>query len=464
MENRLSQNFNGVKLFKFTIPSILSLIFMSMYQMVDAVFVSNYIGENALASINIVYPVFSVVLAVTLMLSTGGSAVVAKKMGEGKGQEAKENFSALVLVAVILSTVISVGTAIFIEPLLRFLGATPLLHKDCIEYLSTLMPFFPAAALQLCISTFLIAAGKPGAGFLLTAISGGVNVVLDYLFIVELGLGIQGSAIATAIGYLCSAVPGVIYFFCSRKGSLYFVKPKLKLKLLAFACFNGSSEMISNLSISVTTLLFNKLALHYMGEAGVTAITVTLYAQFFLTAVFMGYIGGAGPVFSFHFGSRNQKQLSCLFRSSFLTVLLMTVLVIISSYGLSGPIVAIFIRPESSLFPLAIHGFRLFALSYLFAGFNIYASGLFTSLQNGVISSVISVLRTFVFLVAALIGLPYFIGEDGIWLAVPVAEAVSCIVSAGCILLYRKRYFFTLKKGKETQEVSQIEFELPESE
>ncbi len=456
MANRLDRDYGVFLLFRYAVPSMLSLLFLSLYQMVDAIFIANFIGENALAALNIVYPVISVMIAVTLMLSTGGSAIVAKKMGEGKQRESKEDFAVIMLTAVVLSMILSGLSLLFMEPLLTFLGATPVLRDDCVGYLGTLVPFMPLAAVQMGLSSFLITAGKPGLGFFLTAMSGISNIVLDYIFMVPLHMGIQGSAWGTAVGYTISAVPGILYFLFQRQGSLHFVRPKFRAKMLGFACFNGSSEMVSNLSVSVTTFLFNQLALQYMGEAGVTAVTVILYAQFFLTAVFMGFIGGIGPIFSFNLGSGNKRRLATLFRSSVGIVLVMTGMVIGASYLLAEPVVSVYIRRESDLFPLSLHGFLLFAIGYLFAGWNIYVSGLFTALQNGTVSAVISFMRTFVCLVLSLLFLPRWIGADGIWLAVPVAELISCLIATGFLIRYRKQYHFTLYPWREDQNSDSI--------
>lgn len=445
LQNQLDQDYNALTLFRYTIPSICSLLFMSLYQMVDAIFVSNFVSENALAAINIVYPAISVVLAITLMLSTGGSAIVARKLGERKEKDAKEDFTTIILVIFALAVIITVLTIIFLEPILKFLGATSALWEDCRDYLRILILFMPIAALQMGLSTFFITAGKPGFGLALTVVSGATNIILDYVLIVLFPMGISGAAWGTAAGYLVAAFPAVIYFLFQRRGTLFFVSPVLRIKMLGFACFNGSSEMVSNLSVSVTTLLFNKIALHYMGEGGVAAITVILYAQFMLTAIFIGFISGAAPIFSFNLGRGNTKRLAALFRYSIYTVAFMTIFVMICSYTLASPIVSIFIRPDSQIFPLALHGFLLFSISYLFAGFNIYASGIFTALQNGKISAIISGLRTFIFLVLSLLFLPVLFESDGIWLAVPLAEFLSYIIAVTYMIRYRKQYYFTFK-------------------
>lgn len=443
MNNKLDRDFGIFPLLHFTFPSILSLLFLSLYQMVDALFIANFIGDNALASVNIVYPVISVIIAVTMMFSSGGSAVVAKNMGEGKGQIAKENFTMIILAVTITSSVISLLVILFMEPMLTFLGSTPLLHDNCYAYLATLIPFMPLAALQMAFNTFFVTAGKPGIGLTLTVVSGLTNIVLDYVFIVLLDMGMAGSAWGTVAGYLIAAVPGILYCIFFRKGNLYFVRPKIRWRVIGFSCFNGSSEMIGNLSISVTTFLFNKITLEYMGEAGVTAISVILYAQFLLTAMFMGFISGTAPIFSFNLGRQHKQRLNALFRHSLQTVIVLTLIIITASYAFATPIVSIYIDESSPAFPIAHHGFLLFSMSYLFAGFNIYASGLFTALHNGKASAIISTLRTFVFLVIALLTLPRLMDADGIWLAVPIAELMSCIVAMLYLIRYRYEYFFT---------------------
>lgn len=445
MNNRLDRSYSIWGLIKFTIPSMLNLLVMSVYQMADAIFIANYVGENALAALNMVYPAISVVLAVTLMLATGGSAAVAKAMGEGHDRQAKEDFTMITLAAAVVSSLISLACWLFLDPLLTALGTTPALWADSRAYLAALMPFMPLAALQMVFLSFFITAGKPGLGLFLTVLSGLTNVALDSLFVARLGWGVRGAAWATAIGYGAAALPGLIAFLMDKGGTLHLVRPRLRIKVLGQACFNGSSEMVSNLSVSVTTLMFNKMALKYLGETGVAAVTVALYAQFLLTAIFIGFISGVGPVISFNYGSRNSARQTRLFRQTLGIVLAMTVLVLLAAYLLAQPIVAVFIQRDSAAFPLALHGFILFSLSYLFAGFNIYASGLFTALNNGRASAAISFLRTFVLLAAALTLLPRVMGADGIWLAVPLAEMLSCAVSVWLMVRHQKEYHFTLR-------------------
>lgn len=447
MTNRLDREYSAFTLFKFTVPSIMNLLFMSVYQMVDAIFISNCVGETALAAMNIIYPPISIILAVTLMFSTGGSAVVAGNMGRGDDEKAKENFTMIVVACVGLVVLLTILCVVFMDPLMELLGVTEILRKDSYEYLGFLILFMPIAAMQTMFQSFMIAAGKPGKGFLLTLMSGITNIVLDYLFVARLGWGMRGAATATAIGYFVGAVPGFCSFMWNRRSTLHFVKPKPRLRTLAFTCFNGSSEMVANMAISVTTILFNRLTLEYMGEDGVAAITVSLYSQFFMTATFMGYIGGSAPIFSFCFGSGDKRRLRSLFRHSFITVAIMSAVVMVGAYLLAKPIVSVFIKSESPVFALAYRGFLIFSTGYLFAGFNIYASGLFTALQNGKISAILSFLRTFVLLAGALLILPKLLDADGIWLAVPVAELLSCVVSLYYVVRCRDRYQFYLSRA-----------------
>lgn len=441
----LAKNYNTISLIKFAIPNILSLVFMSMYQMVDGIFISNYVGENALAAINIVYPIPSIVLALSLMLAVGGSAIVAKKLGEEKLQEAREDFSLISLTGFIIGVLFSIITYLFMKPLLHFLGASELLYQDCYDYLMILNLLMPFAVLQLILQSFFLTEGKPKIGFSVTLLSGICNIVFDYLFIVKLDWGVKGAAVATTMGYCIAAIISILYFAYNRNGHLNFVRPKANLKMLASACLNGSSEMVSNLAASVTTLLFNKMMLAYLGEAGVSAITVVLYAQFLLTAVFMGFIGGISPVFSYCYGQQDYLKINKYFRISFYTTLIFSVLTVLSATLLATPIIRVFIHPSSEVFQITYHGFKLFAIGYLFAGFNIYASGLFTALLNGKASALISLLRTFVFLVGSLVLLPIMIGADGIWLAVPVAEFFSFLVAVYLLFQNRKTYRFTLR-------------------
>lgn len=440
-ENILSQNFNFKKLMKFSVPTMIMMVFMSLYQTVDGVFISNLVGELALTALNVVYPFSSVVIAIAVMLASGASAVIALNMGERKVREAKENFSFIVLVAVLLSSAITILGLIFIEPLIYFMGATPRIYQMCYEYLQIMILATPLATLQLLFQVFFVTAGKPKLGLILTISSGVANIVLDAFFMGTLHLGIRGAAWATAIGYSITAVYGLAYFALCRKGSLHLVKPKFRIRVLWKSCINGSSEMVNNLAVAITTLLFNIVGIRFLKEEGVAAISIVLYAQFVMTAVFMGYSNGVAPIFSYKYGADDKKQIQKLFKISVLFILGLSVIVFLLAFVVARPIAMIFAANNPYVLQLAVHGFYLFSISFLFTGLNIFASALFTAFSNGLVSGILSFMRTFVLLVAALIALPAWIGADGIWLAVPLAEgiAVTFSIIALCLGPWRNR-------------------------
>lgn len=439
-DNRLSQDFNILSLLKFTAPTAVMLVFMSLYQMVDGAFVARYVGENALSALNIVYPVPSVILAFSIMLATGGSAIIAKNMGEGKAKEAKENFSFIIFVGLILGTVFTVFGVLFMDPLIRLLGATPALYSYCYDYLLILTLSAPLSVFQLLFQTFFVTAGKPQIGLAMTVTGGLFNMILDYLFIAVFKMGVSGAALATAVGYSIPALFGLVYFTFSRNGVLYLVKPVVRGKVLLYSCTNGSSEMVGNLAVSITTFLFNALMLKYAGEDGVAAITIVLYAQFLMTSVFMGFSSGIAPVVSYNYGSQNIEQLQKVFRNSIRIIAAASVLVFLLAECFSDPVIQVFVKPGSEVFKMTRHGFAVFSVSFLFTGVNIFASSLFTAFSNGRVSAVLSFLRTFVFLTASLLVLPFMMGVDGIWLAVPAAEGLALCVSVYYLVKLRKVY------------------------
>lgn len=440
MNNALARNFSFRSLLVFAFPTIIMMLFMSLYTMVDGVFVSRFVGTDALSAVNIVFPVISIVVAVGVMLATGGSAVIAKKMGEGKADEARENFSLIVLSGIIIGLVIEVLGLVFIHPMLRLLGANDAVYSLCYEYAFALLFFVPAGVLQMLFQTFFVTAGKPALGLIVTIIGGIANIVLDYVFIVPMQMGIMGAAVATGIGYSIPAVYGLLYFAINKKGTLYFTRPRFNGKVLLHTCSNGSSEMVTNLSTAVTTLLFNVLMMKYLGADGVAAITIVLYGQYLLTAVYLGYSIGVAPIFSYKHGRKDFGQIKLLFRNSAIFVLACSVLSFAAAFWYAGPIVKVFAPADNPVYTLAVHGFHLFAVSYLFTGTNIFASALFTAFSNGKVSAALSFLRTFVFIVAALLLLPIGIGVNGIWLAIPLAEFLGIAVSVVFLAKHRKTY------------------------
>ena len=413
----------------FTMPTIIMMVFMSVYQMVDGVFISNIIGTNALSAVNIVFPVISFLIGVSIMLGTGGSAIIAKNLGEDKPDKARRQFTLIILTGIVVGIVTAAIGVIFIDPIVRILGATEAIYQYCIDYLFILCLAAPFAVLQMLFSCFFPAAGKPRLGLTVISIGGIANIILDYLFMAVLDMGIKGAALATSIGYALS-----------KKSLLYFEKPELDFKMLLFTCANGSSEMVTNLANGVTTFLFNYMMMKFIGEDGVAAITVALYAQFLLSAVFMGYSNGIAPVISFNYGAQDIPSLKKLIKISLVFIFFNSILWFALSMILKLPIIGIFAEQGGTVWQITNSGWHLFALNFLIAGFNIFASSMFTAFSNGLVSALISFLRTFGFLAASILLLPIFIDIDGIWLSVTVAEAATLIVSVICFIRGKKRY------------------------
>lgn len=435
MSNSIAKDFKLFSLLRFAFPTMLMMVFMSLYTIVDGIFVSRLVGADALSSVNIVYPVINLLIAAGVMLASGGSAVIAKKMGEGNTKEAKEDFSFLVLIGFILGIFMMVFGNLFLESIVTALGATPVLVDYCMDYLGVCLLLAPACMLQLLFQTFFVTAGKPIAGLILT-ISGGIaNMILDYLFMGSMNMGIKGAALATGIGQLIPAVAGLVYFSCFH-GSLHFVCPKFRFRVLMKSCINGSSEMVTNLSTAVVTYLFNMTMLKFLGETGVAAITIVLYGQFLFTAMYMGFSMGVAPVISYNYGRNHRVLLRRIFKICVGFISVSSVVITVIAL-LSAPfIVQIFTPVETETYAIAKDGFFLFSINYIFAGVNIFASSMFTAFSDGKISAIISFIRTFVLLVLNILLLPVIMGVTGIWLAVPAAEFLTVFVS---LLYFRKK-------------------------
>lgn len=436
MSNSIAKDFKFFSLLRFALPTMVMMIFMSLYSIVDGIFISRLLGTNALSAANIVYPVISIVFAVGIMLSTGGSALIAKKLGEGKEREAREDFSFLTLVSFLFGIAILLIGNIFIEPIVQALGSTDALLPYCVDYLSVSLLLAPAAMLQMIFQTFFVTAGKPLIGLMLT-ISGGVaNMILDYLFMGPFNMGISGAALATGIGELIPAVIGLFYFLFTRH-SLYLTKPVVRFQVLKESCFNGSSEMVTNLSTAVVTYLFNITMLKFLGEPGVAAITIVLYGQFLFNALYMGFSMGVAPVISYNHGSQNLPLLKRIFKICIGFISISSILITIMALVSSPVIVEIFTPIGSATYDIAKTGFFLFSINYIFAGINIYSSSMFTAFSDGKVSALISFVRTFVLIVLNILLLPYLIGVNGVWLAVPAAEFMTLFLSV--YLFYKKR-------------------------
>lgn len=442
MGNKLGKDFNFISLIGFTLPTMVMMIFMSLYTMIDGMFVSQFVNTTALSALNIVFPAMSVLLAVGIMLSTGSSAIIAKELGEGKVKDARRHFSFVILVGVLFGIVFAIVGLVFLEPLVWAMGANEAAFGYGCDYLRIIFMFMPMGMLQMLFQTLFVTAGKPYLGLTSTVLGGVTNIVLDYVFIVPLQMGVSGAAVATGLGYCVPAVVGLFYFTFFRKGALFFVLPKFDGKMLIKSCANGSSEMVTNLSMAITTFMFNVLMMYYAGEDGVAAITIVLYAQYLLIALFLGYSTGSAPVFSFNYGCENTKMLKRIFKISIKFVVVSSVVVFALSLMLADELVLVFAKIGTNVYDLSLEGFYLFASSFLFSGINIFSSAMFTAFSDGKVSAIISFSRTFLFIVVALLVLPLILGITGIWVAIPVAEFLGIIVSVFYLLKCRKKYCY----------------------
>lgn len=438
-DNALSQDFSAISLLRFAFPTIAMMIFTGLYTIVDTIFVSRFVNTNALSAINIVCPIINITVGLAAMLATGGSAIIARKMGRGNVREAKENFTLIVCAGIVTGLLISLVGLLFLEPVIRGLGASDLLFPYCRDYITILLMFAPANVMQCLYVNLFVTAGKPQLGLWLSVLAGLTNIVLDYVFIVPMQMGISGAAIATSIGYMIPTIAGTC-FFAKSKGSLSFVRPKFDIKVIGESCFNGASEMVGQLSTAITTFLFNITMMKLLGEDGVAAVTIIIYSQFLLITMYIGFSMGVAPVISYNYGSRNHVRLKRIFRICIGFILLCSVTLFAVSIPGGQYISRIFAGQEANVFEITRYGFSIFSFSFLFCGFNIFASAMFTALSNGKISAIISFLRTLVFITAGLLVLPVFLNVTGIWLAVPLSELLALIVSAALILRYRTHY------------------------
>ncbi len=440
--NPLAKEFNMKSLLIYTLPSMFMMLFMSTYTIIDGMFVANLVAEDALAAVNLIMPLLGIVMAVGLMFSTGGNAVIAKFMGQGKNHKAREFLSVLFLIGTVLGAISSAVVFIFPEQILSTLNVSESLYPYAKDYMLSLAGFTVPIFFQVFVQSFMVTAGRPTFGLVICLSGGVVNIILDYVFISHdlLNLGIAGAGLATGIGNSVPGIIGLFYFFFNRKGTLYFVKPRLKLKTLFESTFNGSSELVGNLATSITTMMFNFILMNMVGDAGVSAISVILYIQMLQNGIYFGYTLGVAPIIAYKYGEQNTKALQKVMNQSLKIVTVVSVLVIALTFIFSEQAIGMFISRESSTFEMAKNGLMLFLPAYIFMGFNIFFSSMFTSLSNGKISAIISVSRSLVFLVISLLILPKIFELNGVWLAVPVAELLAMIVSIYFYRKYKKVY------------------------
>lgn len=437
--NPLSKSFHTVSLIKFAFPSMVMMLFMGLYTIVDTIFVARFVDTNALSSINIVCPVINIIVGLGTMLGAGGSAIVAKKMGSRKTDEAQSNFTIIIITGIITGLVITVIGFLFLDEIIWGLGASEILFPYCKDYLMVQLIFVVGNIMQVLYQNLFVTAGKPTLGLILSILAGIANVVFDYVFIVLMQMGIKGAALGTGIGYMIPTLIGTI-FFLTRRSELHFCKPKMDTFVLLKSCSNGASEMVSQLSTAVTTFLFNATMMKLLGEDGVAAITVIIYSQFLLTTLYIGFSMGVAPVISYNYGSENVKQLKKVVRICFCFIMTISIFVFLFSFFAGEDIVKIFAENNQNVFEITKKGFIIFSFSFLFSGCNIFASALFTALSNGKASATISFLRTFGCITIFLLILPRFLQVTGVWLAIPIAELLTLLLTIYLIFRYRKRY------------------------
>ncbi len=420
---------------------MIMMVFLSLYTIIDGIFVSRFVGQSALSAVNINLPLMTLTWGIAIMFATGGSAIVAKKFGEGKATEAKQNFTLIVLFSTITGILLMTLELLFLPMILRVLGATNALYDYCYQYGFLLTLFTPFAILKSLFDYFMITANQPKLGLINTLIGGFTNMILDYVFIVTFNLGIAGAALATGIGMLIPSLIGIIYFL-NRKNYLHFQKPTWDISIILKSASNGSSEMVTNLSTGVTTLVFNLMMIKYLGEDGIAAMTIVLYAQFLLTAIYLGFASGAAPLISFSFGEANHQQLKQLIKHSHRFIIVASIFTFGLSLVLAPSIIKIFTGSENKLFFLTLDGFRIFSISFLTVGINIFASSMFTAFSNGKISALISVLRTLVLVLIGVAVLPIFFEVNGVWMTIPFAEIITLIISITLTKRYASYYHY----------------------
>lgn len=439
-EQELSQNFRFWSLLKFVAPSIFTFVFIAVYQMVDGLFIERFVGDEAISAVNLFYPVISLFIAAGVMIGTGGNAIIVKKVGEGRRKEAGESFSRIIVFTVLLGIVFTAVCLVFADPIMRLCGATDGTIEYLRPYYMTLSAFSIAILLQSELGILIIGEGKTVVAALVIIVGGVLNCVLDYVFMKHLHMGIRGAAIATVIGYCSTIVYAVWFYVLAKKSSYKLELAKPNLKEIGQVCFNGSSDMVSNLAQGVTILIQNHLVFRCYGDVGISALTVVTYVQTFIMMVFMGFTSAVEPVFSFHYGSGNVEMRKRVYRLSMLWSLVLGIVTMVLLFFLRRPIVGIFFSPGSDFYTIAENGMLLSLPACLFVGISIFGSGLFTAFSNGLVSGLLSFVRTFVVLVICLYGLTALFGGTGLWLAWPAAEAISLIITVIVLRHYRPRY------------------------
>lgn len=440
MRIQLSDHFSYPRLLRFVLPSIIMMVFTSIYSVVDGLFVSNFAGKTAFAAVNLIMPVLMALGAIGFLIGTGGSAVVSKTLGEGDKKTASEYFSMLIYVTIGVGLFLTVVGQIFLAPIAASLGATGQMLKDCVLYGRILLAFQTTFMLQCAFQSFMVAAEKPKLGLGVTVAAGMTNILLDALFVGGFRWGIAGAAAATVISQSVGGVFPIIYFLRNNDSLLRLTRTKLNLRVLLRVCANGSSELMTNLSSSVMNILYNFQLMRFAGENGVAAYGVIMYVNFIFAAVYFGYAIGSAPVISYQYGAGNHPELKNLFRKSLRITFCFGVAMLLLSQLLASPLAELFVGYDRELCELTCRGFRIYAVGFLVSGFSVFGSAFFTALNNGAVSAAISFLRMLVFQLIAILILPALLGIDGVWLAIVVAELMALAVSVFFFITKRQQY------------------------
>ncbi len=440
MAIKLYEHFSYKKLFKFTLPSIIMMIFTSIYGVVDGLFVSNIVGDTQFAALNFIMPYLMVLGAPGFMLGTGGCALVSKTLGEGDSEKANKLFSMIVYIGLVLGVILAIAGFFTVRSVASLMGATGQMLEDCTLYGRIICIALPAYLLQLSFQSIFVASEKPQLGLYMSIISGVANMILDALFMAVFEWGLAGAAIATATSQFIGGALPIIYFTRKNTSLLRLSKPYMSLRALGKICTNGSSELMSQVSMSLVGILYNIQLMAYAGENGVSAYGVMMYVNFVFISIFIGYSVGIAPVISYNFGAQNHDELKSLRKKSTLVIMIFSLCMLALGQLLAPIFSKIFVGYNAELYALTLHGFRIFCFSFVFAGMAIFGSSFFTALNDGITSAIISFLRTLVFQVLAVLLLPLVLGTDGIWVSIVLAELMAFAVTIIFMIAKRKKF------------------------
>lgn len=436
----LSDHFTYPKLLRFTLPSIIMMIFTSIYSVVDGLFVSNFVGKTAFAAVNLIMPLLGILGTFGYMFGAGGSALIAKTLGEKDRNRANRLFSLFVYLSVGFGALMALLGSLFMRPICIALGAEGQLLEDCLTYGRIFIIALPAWILLYECQLFFVTAERPKLGLLVTVFAGLTNIALDAFFIVVLDLGIAGAALASALSQMVGGIFPLIYFGRKNNSLLRLTRTSFDVRAIIKCCTNGSSELLSGVSMSLVGIIYNMQLMKYAGENGVAAYGVLMYVSMIFSAAFLGYSNGVAPVFGYHFGAGNHRETRGMLKRSLVIIGAFSVAMFVIAECLSYPIASVFVGYDNQLMELTRHGFVIYSFAYLFMGAAIFSSSFFTALNNGLVSAVISFLRTLVFEIGAVLLIPVFLGIHGIWSSIIVAELMASVVGLSLMACLRKRY------------------------